>query len=63
MDEDGVARVRVRARARARANGPRESVGGDGKHATPRTLTRPSRSSVFTHTINLRVTGCAGFPS
>ena len=37
MGEDGVARVR--AKARARANGQRdESVGGDGKHATPRRL-------------------------
>ena len=32
----------ARARARVRANGPRESVGGDGKHATPRRLTRLS---------------------
>ena len=30
------------ARARVRANGPRESVGGDGKHATLRRLTRLS---------------------
>ena len=40
MGEDDVARAR--ARARVRANGPRESVGGDGKHATLRRLTRLS---------------------